>query len=208
MGERILTRLILVRHCQAEGNLKKFFQGTIDSDITPLGEEQIEKTALLLKDEPIDIMYTSSKLRARRSAEGINKYHDVELITDDRIVEIDAGSWEGVQLTEIEKEYPQQFSDWRNAPERFQAPGGESMQQVYDRVNPAIMSIVEKNKGKTICVVSHGCAIKNMMCFLHGWGIERIREVEIGMNMSVNIIEFDDELKPHIIVERYTEHLQ
>lgn len=200
--------MILIRHCQAEGNLKRFFQGKIDSDITPLGEKQIEQTAELLRDEPIDIMYSSSKLRARRSAQGINKYHGVELVTDDRIVEIDAGKWEGVLLTDIEKLFPEQFYNWRNAPEKFEAPGGETMVQVYERVNPALMSIVEKNRGKTICMVSHGCAIKNMMCFLHGWDIGRIGEVEIGPNMSVNVIEFDDELRPHIITEGYTAHLQ
>ena len=109
-GGTILTRLILVRHCQAEGNLKKFFQGKIDSDITPLGERQIELTAEFLKDEPIDVICSSSKLRARRSAEGINKYHNVDLEIDDRIVEIDAGKWEGVLLTDIEKLFPEQCS--------------------------------------------------------------------------------------------------
>ena len=57
--------MILVRHCQAQGNLERFFQGTIDTDITPLGREQINKVALLLKDEPIDVIISSSKKRAR-----------------------------------------------------------------------------------------------------------------------------------------------
>ena len=203
-----MTKLILVRHCQAEGNLERYFQGKIDTDITPLGEQQIARTAAYLKDEPIDVIYCSSKLRARRSAEGINVYHRVPLITDDRIVEIDAGEWEGVLLTEIEKRFPEQFYRWRNDPASFAAPGGETMVQVYERVNPALEAIVAANPHKTICVVSHGCAIKNMMCRAHGWGIQRIGEVEIGPNMSVNVIEYDDDLRPRVVLEGYTGHLQ
>ena len=105
-----MTKLILVRHCQAEGNLKRFFQGRIDSDITELGRKQIAQTAELLSAEPIDVIYVSSKQRARKTAEGINVYHEVPLITDDSIVEINAGKWEGVPLSEVEKMYPEQQS--------------------------------------------------------------------------------------------------
>lgn len=203
-----MTRLILVRHCQAEGNLKRFFQGKIDSDITPLGEKQIALTAKYLSREPISKIYCSSKLRARRSAEGINAYHHVPVITDDRLVEIDAGEWEGVLLTDIEKRFPEQFWRWRNDPAAFEAPGGETMVQVFQRVNPALESIVADNPNTTICVVSHGCAIKNMMCYAHGWGIEQIKNVEIGPNMSINVIEYDDGLRPKVMTEGYTDHLR
>ena len=200
--------MILVRHCQAQGNLERFFQGTIDTDITPLGREQINKVALLLKDEPIDVIISSSKKRARLTAEGINAYHGLELITDDRIVEINAGLWEGVTLTEISQRFPEQFENWKFHPERFCAPEGESMAQVYDRVRDAITDIVSVNRDKTICVVSHGCAIKNMMCFLHGFELERIGEVPLGTNTSVNVIMFDDDLKPLVVTENYSEHLK
>ncbi len=203
-----MTKIILVRHCQAEGNLKRFFQGKIDSDITQLGSKQIAQTAELLSNEPIDVIYSSPKKRARLSAEGINIYHEVEIKIDDRIVEIDAGKWEGIPLVEIEKIYPEQFFNWRNNPAKFSAPDGESMVEVYNRVKPALLSIASDNKDKTVCIVSHGCAIKNMMCFAHGWGIENIKEVPLGTNMSVNVLTFDDNLEPTIIIENYTDHLQ
>ena len=203
-----MTKMILVRHCQAQGNLERFFQGTIDTDITPLGREQINKVALLLKDEPIDVIISSSKKRARLTAEGINAYHGLELITDDRIVEINAGLWEGVTLTEISQRFPEQFENCKFHPERLCAPEGVSMSQVYDRVKDAITDIVSVNRDKTICVVSHGCAIKNMMCFLHGFELERIGEVPLGTNTSVNVIMFDDDLKPLVVTENYSEHLK
>lgn len=203
-----MTKLIIVRHCQAEGNLKRFFQGTIDSDITDEGAGQIARTAELLSTEPIDVIYSSPKIRAVKTAGGINLYHEVELRTDPELVEIDAGEWEGVLLSDIERLYPEQYGNWREHPEIFQAPGGESMKQVYDRVKRAILRIADENRGKTVCVVSHGCAIKNIMCFLHGWEVDNIKEVPIGKNTSVNVVTFDDDLHPTIVMENYEDHLQ
>ena len=51
-----MTKMIIVRHCQAEGNLKRFFQGTIDSDITPEDADQIAQAHELLRSEPIDVI--------------------------------------------------------------------------------------------------------------------------------------------------------
>ncbi len=203
-----MTKMILVRHCQAEGNRKRFFQGRIDTDITDLGAQQIERAAALLADEPIDVIYTSFKKRAGKTAEGVNRFHQVPIIKDERLTEINAGDWEGVLLTDIEQRYPEAFDDWRNHPADFQAPNGESMADVYERVSKALMDIVKNNRDKTICIVSHGCAIRNMMCFLHRWPLSRIAEVPLGTNTSVNIVEFDEDLQPTVIVQDSTEHLE
>ena len=162
-----MTKLILVRHCQAQGNLERFFQGKIDSDITPKGREQIAKTAEMLAAEPIDVFYTSDKKRARKSTDGINLYHNVPVVTDNRLTEIDAGLWEGRYLTDI----------------------------------------LSENKGKTVCIVSHGCAMKCMMCFLHGYKVDDIAKIPLGTNMSVNVVRYDDDMKPEFLMEGYSGHL-
>lgn len=202
-----MTKLIIVRHCQAEGNLERFFQGRIDSDVTPTGRAQVAAAAQTLSAEPIDVIYVSSLRRARYTADGINLYHDVPVITDDRIAEIDAGQWEGRFLTEIEKEFPQAFDNWRNHPERFAAPGGETMSQVYERMKCAVDDIVRNNDGKTVCIVSHGCAIKNLMCYLHGWELDRIGEIPIGTNTAINVVMAENG-KYRIIMENDTDHLE
>ena len=181
-----MTKLILVRHCQAQGNLERFFQGKIDSDITPKGREQIAKTAEMLAAEPIDVFYTSDKKRARKSTDGINLYHNVPVVTDNRLTEIDAGLWEGRYLTDIEKEFPEQWDNWKNHPDVFHAPEGESMAQ---------------------CIVSHGCAMKCMMCFLHGYKVDDIAKIPLGTNMSVNVVRYDDDMKPEFLMEGYSGHL-
>lgn len=203
-----MTKLIIVRHCQAEGNLKRFFQGKIDSDITARGRAQIGAVAELLSAEPIDVFYTSSLQRARLTTDGINVYHEVPVIIDNRLAEIDAGKWEGKMLTDIEKEYPQEFSDWHNNPSVFHAPKGETMSEVYNRMKAAVDDIIKDNNGKTVCIVSHGCAIKCLMCYLHGWSVSNIAGVPLGTNTSVNVVKAESGKLPEIIMENYTDHLE
>ena len=202
-----MTKLIIVRHCQALGNLERFFQGRIDSDITQTGRAQIGAVAELLSAEPIDIMYTSTLKRARLTAEGINVYHEVPLLIDERLSEINAGSWEGMLITEIEKNYTDEFHNWREEPAVFRAPEGESMSEVYDRMKAAVDDIIKANDGKTVCIVSHGCAIKCLMCYLHGWTVENVGNIPIGTNTSVNVVKADGINPPEIIMETYTDHL-
>jgi len=202
-----MTKLIIVRHCQALGNLERFFQGRIDSDITQTGRAQIGAVAELLSAEPIDIMYTSTLKRARLTAEGINVYHEVPLLIDERLSEINAGLWEGMLITEIEKNYPDEFHNWREEPAVFRAPEGESMSEVYDRMKAAVDDIIKANDGKTVCIVSHGCAIKCLMCYLHGWTVENVGNIPIGTNTSVNVVKADGINPPEIIMETYTDHL-
>ena len=203
-----MTKMIIVRHCQAEGNLKRYFQGTIDSDITETGAGQIARVAELLGNEPIDVIYSSPKKRAVMTAEGIDLYHHVGIRLDPELVEIDAGKWKGVPLSEIERIYPEHYDDWKNHPERFCVPDGESMAHVYERMKSAVIRIARENKDKTVCVVSHGCAIKNAMCFLHGFELDRISEIVIGKNTSVNVVLFDNDLIPTVKIENYEDHLQ
>ncbi len=201
-----MVKLIIVRHCQAQGNLERFFQGKIDTDITPTGRAQIGAVSEMLCAEPIDVIYTTPLRRAQITAEGINVYHNVGIKIDARLAEIDAGLWEGRYLKDIEVEYPEQFDNWRNHPDIFAAPGGETMKQVYDRVSAAVNDIILDNDGKTVCIVSHGCAIKNLMCYLHGWDISRIGELPIGTNTSVNVVRAEGS-NFEIIIENHTDHL-
>ena len=74
------------------------------------------------------------------------------------------------------------------------------MRHVYERMKRAVLEIAEKNQGKQICITSHGCAIRNFLCWAMGKPIEKINEVDWCDNTAVSIIDFDDafELKQRL----------
>ena len=54
------TRLIFVRHAEAEGNLYRIFHGWTDGSITERGHLQAKLVAERLKDTPIDVIFQQS----------------------------------------------------------------------------------------------------------------------------------------------------
>ena len=63
-----MTRLIVVRHAQSEGNLGKFFTGQVNVNLTPTGHIQAERTAKLLDEYPIDLILSSPLVRVQQTA--------------------------------------------------------------------------------------------------------------------------------------------
>lgn len=90
-----MTSIYLVRHCQAQGNVNRVFQGRIDSEISEEGRRQLDRLAERFRRIPLDAVYTSPLQRARLTAEALNRYHGLPVRTDARFIEIDGGCWEG-----------------------------------------------------------------------------------------------------------------
>ena len=91
-----MTTLYLVRHCEAEGNTARVFQGSIDRDISPNGQKQLDRLAERFRDVPLAAVYSSPLLRAYKTAQAVNRYHGLPIVTDDRLKEINGGVWEGL----------------------------------------------------------------------------------------------------------------
>ena len=77
---------------------------------------------------------------------------------------------------------------------------GEPMRHVYERMKRAVLEIAEKNQGKQICITSHGCAIRNFLCWAMGKPIEQINEVDWCDNTAVSIIDFNDAFEPTVVL--------
>lgn len=78
---------------------------------------------------------------------------------------------------------------------------------MYDRVWEALLSIVRENRERTVCVASHGCAIRNMLCRAKGWPLDQLNDVDWCDNTAVSVIDFDREETPHLILQNDATHL-
>lgn len=202
-----MTRIILVRHCEAKGNTYRILQGRTDCDISGNSLSQLELVSLRLRNVHIDAVYSSPLKRAEKTAEAINKYHGLPIKTDMRLQEIDMGDWEGKSWPEIERDYADEIKIWQEDPGTFVSPGGETMKEVYDRVWAGIIDIVKSNKDKTILVTSHGCAIRNVLCRALGKPIEELADIPWCDNTAVSVIDFDDGLNPKVVIMNDASHL-
>ena len=154
----------------------------------------------------IDILVSSSRKRAYATALAINKYHNLPIIINDAVIEINAGEWEGQKFEKFSEMYPEEIKIWNNEPHNFIAPKGEKMADVYERMVGFVKKLAEENDGKTIVIASHGCAIRNLMCWVKGLDFSRLNEVCFSGNTAINIFEVNAG-EPKLIIENDYSHL-
>ena len=97
-----MTRLIVVRHGQSEGNAKGEFHGQYNSDLTALGHEQAERTAEFIDRYTIDAIYSSDIRRAYSTAKHTADRRGMPIIADTGLREIFAGDWEQMKFTHVQ----------------------------------------------------------------------------------------------------------
>lgn len=201
------AKIILVRHALSLGNRENRFQGQIDTELAPEGLEQLRALAARFESIPFDAIYSSPLKRAMATAKACNCRMQLPITTDRRLMEINGGVLEGVPWDEMHARFPEQAKYWQERSPLFSPEGGESMAQVRRRAVEAIQDIAAANKGKTVVVVTHGCTLRNLMCWVKGLPLERLREASRWSNTGIGIIEMSDG-EPTLIKENDHSHLE
>lgn len=202
----MVTRLIFVRHAEAEGNVNRIFHGWTDSDITEKGHVQAKLAAERLKDLKIDVLYSSSLKRTLKTAEYISRVKNLPIIRTDKLKEINGGDWEDVSWSALQKKWPEAYDSWENKPYAHQMPNGESMVEFQERLVKEINYIINNNKGKNICIVTHGTAIRVLTCYFYHSSLEKINEINWVDNTSITVVDYENG-SFKVIIEGDSSHL-
>jgi broad specificity phosphatase PhoE len=144
-------RIVLLRHGQTEWSASGQHTSRTDIPLTDRGRVLAEQTAELgrriLRDRTPALVLTSPRARARTTAELAGLHADR---VDDRLVEWDYGSYEGLTTDQIRADQPG-WSIWENG-----APGGESPEQVGKRADDLIADITATLADGDVVLVGHG----------------------------------------------------
>lgn len=189
-----MVKIYLVRHCEAEGNRAKIFQGTTDCDISETGAKQLEFLNERFRDIHIDKAYSSPLIRAYKTALAAVDGKGLEVIPDKDFIEIHGGIIEGMSFKKIFSDYAEIERVWIEEPQNFAVEDGEPMRQVYERAKKAIHKIAEdpENSGKTLLVASHGAVTKCLLCYLLYGDVEQLVNVPWANNTAVSLITYDE----------------
>ena len=187
-----MTRIYLVRHCEAEGNTFGLMQGRSDFGISGNAPKQLELVALRLRNVPFTAICSSPLSRAFLTAQAIDRWHGLGVRKDEGLIEIDMGIWEGRKWADIRREYPDCVKVWEETPHLFCAPQGEPVGHVASRMWNAVSAVAAANPGGTVCAVSHGCAIRSFLRVALGWPPEKQGDVPWGDNTAVSVVDFED----------------
>ena len=154
------NKYFLLRHGLAETNIKKILSSDYRKkySLTNKGIKQIiaaaKKLKKLLKEEKIDIIFSSDILRCKESANIIKRELKFKgkIILRKELREIDLGEWEGRSIDELKKYLSKNLEGYLSDGLK----GGESWNDFKRRVLKFIEEVEKKYQGKNILIISHG----------------------------------------------------
>ena len=186
-------KLILTRHGRTKGNESRINEGHLHGELSKEGKEQVKKLALRLKDEKIDVIYSSDLRRASDTAKEIAKYHPkTQVHFTKELREGSAGDFEGKGYDEV---------DWEHPPKNF-----ESHEQIHKRVKKFADKIYRKHKNGTVLFVSHCFSNMALVAALFNESYKDMKKYRFN-NTSVSIFEIKDGGQSQIHLLNCTKHL-
>ncbi|MEX2033030.1 MAG: class I tRNA ligase family protein [Candidatus Colwellbacteria bacterium] len=149
------NKFFVLRHGEAEHNLKGMLaSGPEDngriSHLTEKGRREAEAAAKKLAGKKIDVIFTSPYKRAMETAEIIARSIKAEVMSDNRLREIDAGEFNWKTIEEYHGFFTGPLERFIKAPQ-----GGETWAEVRRRVFGFILDVNGRYENKNILIVGH-----------------------------------------------------
>ncbi len=198
--------LFLVRHGETEHNRRNLALGREDVPLNETGLRQAEALGRALSGERLTAVYASPLERARRTAEAIARPHELEVVTDDALIEMDVGEMDGLPFTDVREKFPGFIERWLGSEgtnERM--PGGERLIDVRERASAALSAIIERHQGGRVCLVSHNFVILSLLTHLLGLELAGFRRLRHSV-AAVTRVEWRGEI-PMVVSLNDTCHL-
>jgi probable phosphoglycerate mutase len=185
------TEIILIRHGETEWNSQKRMQGHSNSDLSSVGQAQIQALGQWMKNVPFDLIYSSDSPRAKQTAESITQFSGHELQFDQRLREKNLGVFEGLTSEEARERHPEVFHLFKTAGSKYVIDEGESTQQLQDRALEIVNEIRIKHPEERVLLVTHGGFIRVVMKHSLGLSLETPTRFLIR-NTGVFRLEWED----------------
>ena len=184
--------IIFLRHGQAKNNTDRVLAGrTPGVPLTDKGLEQAKNTAKFLADMNISTIYSSPIERAQNTAEIVAQHNMLDVVVDERLIELDMGKFTGMPYDEVFSNHGNVFMKFYNDELEIAHNGIETFSEVKRRVLSMVDHVVKHHPDKNVVLVTHMDPIKAMLSEVVTLSPRNLYELIIA-NASLNIFrEFE-----------------
>ncbi len=158
-----VTHFDVLRHGECEGG--EIFRGRTDPALLDSGLKKMLEQAQSC-DMRWDQLISSPLQRCKAFAEKWSRENQIELQFDERLLELDYGKWDGQSIDAVMHNEKEQFNAWQQNPEKYSPPSGESLANLYCRVENFLIELEKKQIGKKILIVTHGGVLRTIILSL------------------------------------------
>jgi len=185
--------IIFLRHGQAENNTKKILAGRSPGvNLTETGIQQAEETGKILESLNVSKIYSSPIDRALQTAEIVGKHCDLDITSDQRLIELDMGKFTKMPYDEIFAKHGNVFLKFYEGSDEVSENGVETFASVQKRVFHMVDFVVNNHKNENVVLVTHMDPIKAMIGNVLSLKPEILFELIIA-NASLNIFKNHDQ---------------
>ena len=150
--------LYIIRHGKTDWNALHKLQGHTDVPLNEEGRQMAETAREEYRDVHFDVCFCSPLIRAKETAEILLQDRNVPILTDDRLIEMCFGSYEGTENCFDIPDCPIRVLFFE--PENYISPpgGAESLDELFARTGAFLEERVEPllKEGKDVLIVGHG----------------------------------------------------
>lgn len=150
----------LLRHGALAGGIK--YRGQTDDPLTIQGRADMDAVWQKVAGD-VDLIITSPLSRCAEPATAWAKQARIPCIIEPRIAEMHYGEWEGKSSDAISSAFPGMLEQWRRDPTGMRAPGGESVDELRQRVHAWLMEIMLTYRSKHLLVVAHSGSLRMLI---------------------------------------------
>lgn len=198
----ILSRLILIRHCETDSNASGLVQGRSDLPLSARGVVQAELVGDHVNQHyDIDMVVSSDRARCVETANTIS----ASAVATPLLRELDFGDWEGQKWSDIRLDYPEDIDRMMSYDPEFAPPGGETISSMNNRLETAIAEYGLRRPSQTIAVVSHDGVLRFLITSILGWPSSGRENMSL-FNGGISTLYFEDNV-PRLDLLNHYEHL-
>ena len=162
---------ILIRHGESLSNREGRVQGQADVKLSDKGRQQATAVASWCEKQSFQKksceLWSSPLCRARETADVIGTAIGLSAQIEDKLVELNAGVFQGHLWDDLADRFPEDVAQWRSGDVDFQIPGGESRRQLAERGRHALQSLSCRPVDSMV-IVAHGGVLTAALGLLVG----------------------------------------
>jgi broad specificity phosphatase PhoE len=161
----VTSSLFLIRHGETDSNAQGRTIATTDSPLNDRGKSQAEAVGEALVGVNVGLILASPRLRCRETADAIarNQVGTPRVVTDQRLVELGLGEFEGRSVEEIRAAgLDDVFTAWRQGTPPEYPPGAELFDDVAVRMGAAFDEAATADVD-VVVMVSHSHALRTLI---------------------------------------------
>lgn len=198
--------VILLRHGRSTSNTAHTLAGRSEGvDLDDKGRSQAEGVVARIGELPVKVIVRSPLLRCERTVEPLATALGMTPLVDERITEVDYGSWTGRKIADLVKE--PLWGVVQQQPSAAVFPDGEGLAHVQNRAVAAVREhdrrLADEHGGDVLWIAcTHGDVIKSVVADALGIHLDGFQRISVDP-ASMSVIRYTP-MRPFVLHVNHT----